>query len=160
MHHGAGTDDVLDLKRIAGVVKDTGADVIGLQEVDRQEVDRHWSSRSDFADQAQWLADRLHMHVVYGANLDLDPEQAGDPRRQYGTAILSRFPVLGRCAVRGASGVRVRGPAEHDGYRLRRCDGRGRGRRGAADRRGRSRGGRGAADAGAGPGAPYGAQGA
>lgn len=34
------------------------------------------------------------MHVVYGANLDLDPLDPGQPRRQYGTAILSDFPIL------------------------------------------------------------------
>jgi len=34
------------------------------------------------------------MHVVYGANLDLEPELPGNPRRQYGTAILSRFPIV------------------------------------------------------------------
>ncbi|MGW0698548.1 endonuclease/exonuclease/phosphatase family protein [Streptomyces sp. NPDC002867] len=89
IHHGADAHDVLDLERIADVVRDSGADVIGLQE-----VDRHWSSRSEFVDQAGRLADRLDMHVVYGANLDLDPAQAGQPRRQYGTAILSRFPIL------------------------------------------------------------------
>lgn len=34
------------------------------------------------------------MHVVYGANLDRDPLEPGQPRRQYGTAILSDFPIL------------------------------------------------------------------
>jgi len=34
------------------------------------------------------------MHVVYGANLDLAPPAEGQPRRQYGTAILSRHPIL------------------------------------------------------------------
>ncbi|MFD9793163.1 endonuclease/exonuclease/phosphatase family protein [Streptomyces sp. NPDC059070] len=88
IHHGAGADDSLDLDRAARVLRDSGADVIGLQE-----VDRHYSSRSDFADQAGWLAQRLGMHMVYGANLSLDPARRGDPRRQYGTAILTRFPV-------------------------------------------------------------------
>ncbi|MFI7006201.1 endonuclease/exonuclease/phosphatase family protein [Streptomyces sp. NPDC050145] len=89
IHHGADPADALDLARTAKVIADSGADVIGLQE-----VDRHWSGRSDFADQAQWLADRLDLHVTYGANLDEDPAEPGDPRRQYGTAILSRFPIL------------------------------------------------------------------
>lgn len=89
IHHGAGTDDVLDLDHTAEVIEDSGAEVIGLQE-----VDRHWSSRSDFADQAARLADRLDMHVVYGANLDLAPAEPGEPRRQYGTAILSRHRIL------------------------------------------------------------------
>jgi endonuclease/exonuclease/phosphatase family metal-dependent hydrolase len=59
-----------------------------------QEVDRHWSARSALADQTAELSRRLHMHGVYGANLDLDPLVPGAPRRQYGTAILSRFPIL------------------------------------------------------------------
>ena len=87
IHHGAGTDDRLDLERVAAEIKRTGAAVVGLQE-----VDRFWSERSAFVDQAQWLADRLGMHVVYGANLDLDPPALDRPRRQYGTAILSVAP--------------------------------------------------------------------
>ncbi|MFF1478440.1 endonuclease/exonuclease/phosphatase family protein [Streptomyces sp. NPDC058301] len=89
IHHGAGVDDALALDRVARVVKDSGADVIGLQE-----VDRHYDARSDFVDQAAWLADRLGMHVVYGANLSVGPRRSGAPRREYGTAILSRFPVV------------------------------------------------------------------
>lgn len=89
IHHGVGEDDQLDLNRIAEQIRTSGADIIGLQE-----VDRHWSSRSDFVDQADYLARVLKMHVVYGANLDLDPLEPGQPRRQYGTAILSDFPIL------------------------------------------------------------------
>jgi endonuclease/exonuclease/phosphatase family metal-dependent hydrolase len=89
IHHGEGTDGVLDLERVAGVIEDAGPDVVGLQE-----VDRHWSERSGFADQALWLARRLGMNVVYGANLDLDPPAPGAPRRQYGNAILTRHRVI------------------------------------------------------------------
>ena len=88
IHHGAGPDDVLDLEHVAKVIETTGADVVGLQE-----VDRHWGERSEFLDEATWLADRLDMRVVYGANLDLDPAEPGQERRQYGTAILSRYPI-------------------------------------------------------------------
>lgn len=88
IHHGAGTDDRLDLTRIAAEIRDSDADIVGLQE-----VDRHWSERSAFADQAQELARMLRMHVVYGANLDRDPLNPGEPRRQYGTAILSDAPI-------------------------------------------------------------------
>lgn len=45
IHHGVGVDDRLDLDRIAEQIRTSGADIIGLQE-----VDRHWSSRSDFVD--------------------------------------------------------------------------------------------------------------
>lgn len=89
IHHGAGADDLVDLARIAQVVQDSGADVVGLQE-----VDRHFGARSDFVDQASWLARALNMHLVYGANLDLDPLSPDQPRRQYGTAILSHAPIL------------------------------------------------------------------
>jgi endonuclease/exonuclease/phosphatase family metal-dependent hydrolase len=88
IHHGQGVDGRLDLERIAQEIRDSDADVVGLQE-----VDRHWSERSDFADQAAELARMLRMHVVYGANLDRDPLAPGEPRRQYGTAILSDAPI-------------------------------------------------------------------
>lgn len=89
IHHAAGPDDVVDLDRLAGEIRDSGADVVGLQE-----VDRHWGERSGWADQPAELAERLDMHVVYGANLDLEPPADGKPRRQYGTAILSRYPIV------------------------------------------------------------------
>lgn len=95
IHHGADTADRLDLARTAAVLARSGADLMGLQE-----VDRHWSERSAFADQAEWLAATLGMHVAYAANLDLDPHPDLDPlgpgrqRRQYGLAVLSRFPIL------------------------------------------------------------------
>lgn len=111
IHHGVGVDGLLNLQRVADVIKTEGVDVVGLQE-----VDRHWGERSDFVDQAAWLADELDMHVVYGANLDLDPAQPGEPRRQYGTAILSERPIRDwttpTCpATRGTSSVACCAPA-------------------------------------------------
>ena len=88
IHHGVGVDGVLDLERTALEIAGSGADVVGLQE-----VDRHWGERSAFVDQARWLADRLGLHVVYGANLHLDPLTPAAERRQYGTAILSRHRI-------------------------------------------------------------------
>ncbi len=89
IHHGEGTDAILDLKRIAEVIKQSDADIIGLQE-----VDNHFSQRSNFEDQAKWLANYLGMHYAYAANLDYEPLQEGDHRRQYGTAVLSKYPIL------------------------------------------------------------------
>lgn len=88
IHHGADSADVLDLARVAKVLASLRADVIGLQE-----VDRHWGARSNFIDQPTWLADRLGMAVSYGVNLDLGPAEPRGDRRQYGTAVLSRFPI-------------------------------------------------------------------
>lgn len=89
IHHGAGVDGVFDLDRIAGVIRSSKADVVGLQE-----VDRHFGERSAWTDEPAELAERLGMHVVYGANLDLEPPAANQPRRQYGTALLSRYPIV------------------------------------------------------------------
>ncbi|WP_054028798.1 endonuclease/exonuclease/phosphatase family protein [Bacillus sp. FJAT-28004] len=89
IHHGEGEDGVLDLQRVAEVIKRSGADIIGLQE-----VDNHFSDRSDFEDQAKWLADYLGMHYSYAANLDYEPLNEGQYRRQYGTAVLSKYPIL------------------------------------------------------------------
>lgn len=88
IHHGVGADGLLDLERVASVIDETRADVVCLQE-----VDRHWGARSGFADQPGWLAGRLGVRVAYGANVDLDPRAPGAPRRQYGLATLSAFPV-------------------------------------------------------------------
>ncbi|MFJ9472525.1 endonuclease/exonuclease/phosphatase family protein [Streptomyces caniferus] len=88
IHHAQGTDGVLDLERIARVIRSSGADIVGLQE-----VDRHFAERSNWADQATKLAEVLGYHLAYGANIDLDPPATGNPRIQYGTAILSRHPI-------------------------------------------------------------------
>ena len=89
IHHGAGTDGVLDLERVGRVIRSSGADIVGLQE-----VDRHYSARSDWADQGVELARALDMHLLYGANIDDEPPGPDRPRVQYGNAILSRYPII------------------------------------------------------------------
>ena len=89
IHHGGGTDGVVDLDRIASVVRANHVDVVAVQE-----VDRHYSERSNWADEPAELAEALHYHVVFAANIDQDPPSAGKPRIQYGTAILSRYPIV------------------------------------------------------------------
>ena len=88
IHHGEGTDGVLDLARIARVIRAGGADIAGLQE-----VDRNFAKRSGWTDQAAELAELLGCHVAYGANIDLDPPEPGKPRAQFGNAVLSRYPI-------------------------------------------------------------------
>jgi len=91
IHHGVGLDGVLDLDRTAAVIRATAAEVVGLQE-----VDRHLSVRSGWVDQARALAERLGMHVAFGANIDLDPDERrgpDSPRRHYGNAVLSAHPI-------------------------------------------------------------------
>ncbi|MGW3316424.1 endonuclease/exonuclease/phosphatase family protein [Streptomyces fungicidicus] len=89
IHAGAGEDQVFDLDRTAAAIRGLRADVIGLQE-----VDVHWGARSDFADEARALADRLGMRVFFAPIYDLGPATADGERRQYGVAVLSRHPVL------------------------------------------------------------------
>jgi endonuclease/exonuclease/phosphatase family metal-dependent hydrolase len=85
IHRGVGLDRRLDLARIADVIAETKADVIGLQEVIREEGHEH-------ADQAAFLASRLGMEVVMG-------ETRAHGRGTYGNAVLTRLPVIGsaRC---------------------------------------------------------------
>lgn len=89
IHHGVGADGRLDLERTAATLTATGAELMGLQE-----VDRHFGARSGFVDQAAWLAERLGLEVVFGAAVDRPPPSPGAPRRQYGNALLSTRPVL------------------------------------------------------------------
>ena len=90
---GRGKDRRYDLSRIAAEV--SRADVIALQE-----VDRHWE-RSGCVDSPAILASHLpDHHWVYGANLDTDASYRDtqgrlvNRRRQFGTMILSRLPIV------------------------------------------------------------------
>ena len=89
IQHAEGTDGVLDLDRVAHVIRSSGAGIVGLQE-----LDRHYSARSNWLDEPTELARRLHMHVAFDANIDRAPPAAGQPRRQFGSAILSRYPIV------------------------------------------------------------------
>jgi len=89
IHAGAGADGRYDLARTASAVRDLDADIVGLQE-----VDVHWGARSQWADTAQELADRLGMRVSFAPIYSLDPPSEGQPRREYGVAVLSRWPIV------------------------------------------------------------------
>ena len=89
IRQGRDVAGVLDLDRIADVIRAQSPDVVALQE-----VGRHWSADSAFGDQPAELGRRLEMACAFGANLDRDPPQPGAPRRQYGTAVLSTWPLL------------------------------------------------------------------
>lgn len=78
-----------DVDATAATLRALDADIIGLQE-----VDVHWSARSQWRDLATELAEKLGMRVFFGPIYSLDPLEDGAPRREYGVAILSRYPIL------------------------------------------------------------------
>ncbi|MGH7445145.1 MAG: endonuclease/exonuclease/phosphatase family protein, partial [Longimicrobiales bacterium] len=83
IHAGTG-----GLDRIADVIRVQQPDIVGLQE-----VDVHFSARSDFVDQASTLAESLGMEMRFAHIYELAPETAGAPPREYGVALLSRHPI-------------------------------------------------------------------
>ncbi len=89
MHTGIGADGQLNLARTAQALDSMDADVIGLEE-----VDVHWAQRSDWRDQARDLADALDMRAFFAPIYSLDPPAAGDPRREYGLAVLTDLRVM------------------------------------------------------------------
>jgi endonuclease/exonuclease/phosphatase family metal-dependent hydrolase len=80
IRHGRGTDDKVDIKRIADVIAKSGADIICLQEVDRS------LPRSGFTSQAEFLAAELGYSYAFHANFGL-------MKSGMGNAILCRFPI-------------------------------------------------------------------
>lgn len=86
---GIGNDGDYDIRRTAEVIRKSGADIVGLTE-----VDVHFDSRSNFDNQVEILAEELGMYSFYGPIYDLDPYEEGQPRRKYGMAILSKYPII------------------------------------------------------------------
>ena len=80
IHHGRGTDGVVDLERIAAVIRGCAADVVMLQEVD----DR--TDRTGGIDQTAELGRITGLHAEFGRQIDY---QGG----RYGQAILCRTPL-------------------------------------------------------------------
>ena len=81
IRHGAGMDDVIDLNRQAGVIRDAQPDVVGLQEVDS------CVKRSSYVHQAAVLAKSLGMYSTFGPAIPLTGGK-------YGVAILSKEKPL------------------------------------------------------------------
>lgn len=82
---GKGWDDQWDLDRTASVIREANPDLVGIQEVDRE-----WSSRSEFKDVVTELAERLGMFYTFAPSMDKAPGTAGS---KFGNAILSKYPI-------------------------------------------------------------------
>ena len=87
IHAGKDAAGVDNLDRVAALVRETRADVVLLQEVDRL------TTRSGKVDQLGELERRTGFHGAFGKTLDY---QGGD----YGIALLSRWPIRGDSLVR------------------------------------------------------------
>ncbi len=81
IHHGRGTDEKVDIERLAKVIESAAPDLVSLQEVDSG------VNRSHQINEPEKLGALCKLQPVFGNNIRYD---GGD----YGNAILSRFPVL------------------------------------------------------------------
>lgn len=79
-----------DLTKIAATIQNESPDVVALQEVDVA-----WSARSNFADQVTELAKALGMQARYAPIYRFPGASPDKPLREYGIALLSRFPITG-----------------------------------------------------------------
>jgi len=80
VHHGVGLDGRLSLERIAAVIAAQDPDIVALQELD---VARRRTGR---VDQPARLAELLRMQHHFHPTVEV-------AREQYGTAVLSRWPM-------------------------------------------------------------------
>ncbi len=81
IHHGAGNDEVLDLERIAGLIRRLEPDLVALQEIDNR------TERTGGVNQAAELGRLTGLASVFGPFMDY---RGG----QYGMALLSRLPFV------------------------------------------------------------------
>lgn len=81
IHHGVGTDGVLDLDRIAAIVLEQAPDIVCLQEVDQG------CGRTSGLDLPAEFAKRFGMEFRFGPNLDYDGGK-------YGNCTYSAFPIV------------------------------------------------------------------
>lgn len=81
IHHGAGNDEVLDLQRIAELIRSLQPDLVALQEID------NGTERTERVNQAAELGRLTGMGSVFGPFMDY---QGG----QYGMALLSELDFV------------------------------------------------------------------
>jgi endonuclease/exonuclease/phosphatase family metal-dependent hydrolase len=101
-----------NLHRVGEAIQATATDLAALQE-----VDVHWSDRSQFVDQATALAEQLGMQVRFAHIYRLTSADSDKTPREYGVALLSKYPIvswanrpLTRLSTQTASAVPAPGP--------------------------------------------------
>ena len=98
LHHGMGPDGQARFLEMARFLNDNCLDLIGLEE-----VDRNWSARSGFEDQALALAAETGLYLAFLPTLTRGPESS------YGLAALSRYPVARQVSGLYSEGKEPRG---------------------------------------------------
>jgi endonuclease/exonuclease/phosphatase family metal-dependent hydrolase len=78
-----------NLHRVGEAIQSTATDLAALQE-----VDVYWAERSEFVDQATALAEQLGMQVRFAHIYRLAGADSGKPPREYGVALLSKYPIV------------------------------------------------------------------
>jgi len=87
IHHAQGLVTKLDIKRIAGVIKDANPDLVALEEVDVN------TNRADKKDEPKEFATLTGLHAAFAKAIDVG---GGD----YGDAVLSRWPILSQKVIK------------------------------------------------------------
>ncbi|MEO7369003.1 MAG: endonuclease/exonuclease/phosphatase family protein [Gemmatimonadaceae bacterium] len=78
------------LDSVVNVIRDQQVDLVGLQE-----VDVHWSERSNFVDQAALVAQRSGMNYKFARIYRIPNVDSTKAPREFGVAILSKYPIVG-----------------------------------------------------------------
>lgn len=91
------TKDGIDLKSVAGTIRELGADVVGLNEV------RYGGDDPEYFEQARRIAEHVGWKNVYFAKALNFPDGGA-----YGNALISRFPI------KSAETVKIPDPPLHD----------------------------------------------
>jgi len=78
-----------NLDSTAAAIRAQAPDIVALQE-----VDVHWADRSGFADQVAALAAKLGMEARFAPIYSLPGATADAPPREFGVALLSRYPIV------------------------------------------------------------------
>ncbi len=87
IHHCEGMDRIIDVARIAGIIRKQNCDLVALQEVDRN------TKRCGSVDQMAELGRLTGMQPYFGKAIDYDGGE-------YGLGILSRMPIVDSKAMK------------------------------------------------------------
>ena len=89
IHFGVGVDNKYDIDRLVKEIKKVNADIIILNE-----VDRHYSDRSNYMDMAEYIAGELKMNYIYDSSIrNPATGMSGGKLREVGNAIITRYDI-------------------------------------------------------------------